>query len=445
MENLGTASRAELLEIIASLVAEVEALRARVAELEEENLRLRRGGGSGVELWVKPSRPAKEKKERKRRDRAYVRRRESPDELRYHGLERCPECGRKLQGGWEHRRHQVMEVVLPRVRIVDHVVVRRWCGVCRKQWLPQLEAEQIGAQGKRRFGVSVQGLVTVLHVACRIPMKMIRRLLWELWGMRISKGEVVELLDGAAAAGEEALRLLREAVRASPWVCADETGWRQDGDNGYLWTFATPRVRYFVWDQSRSGQVPKEVLGEEFGGVCVSDFYSGYNRLEGKHQRCWVHLIRDLRELAEVNSDRPDTLAWVEAVLALYGQARGFGDPRPRRRAQAQRQFQQELAELAQPWVNDDTAPQRVLAQRLLKHLSELFLFVGDPAVPADNNLAERSLRPAVVARKISGGTRSAKGSRTKMALLSLVGTWQAQGKPLLPSCQQLLLSPSRP
>jgi hypothetical protein len=70
---------------------------------------------------------------------------------------------------------------------------------------------------------------------------------------------------------------------------------------------------------------------------------------------------------------------------------------------------------------------------------------VGDPTIPADNNLAERSLRPAVVARKISGGTRSPKGSQTKMDLMSLFATWTAQGKPLLPSCQQLLLSPSRP
>jgi transposase len=84
-----------------------------------------------------------------------------------------------------------------------------------------------------------------------------------------------------------------------------------------------------------------------------------------------------------------------------------------------------------------------VLAQRLLKHLSELFVFVSDPAVPATNNLAERSLRPAVVARKISGGTRSPKGSDTKMGPVSLFGTWQVQEKPLLASCQELLLSTS--
>jgi hypothetical protein len=125
--------------------------------------------------------------------------------------------------------------------------------------------------------------------------------------------------------------------------------------------------------------------------------------------------------------------------------AQAFADGRPRRRAQAQRHFQQARARLAGPYANDAQAPQCTLAQRMMKHLSELFLFVGDPALPADNNLAERSLRPAVVARKISGGTRSAKDSETKMGLISLFGTWSAQGKPLLASCQQLLLSPSAP
>jgi len=255
---------------------------------------------------------------------------------------------------------------------------------------------------------------------------------------------VVELLDGVVRAGRGELRRLHDEVRGSPAVCADETGWREDGQNGYLWTFATPSVRYFVYDRSRSGLVAKEVLGEEFAGVTVSDFYAGYNRLEGKHQRCWVHLIRDLKELAELNADRPGVVAWVEAIRVLYQEAKQFSHPDERKRQQAQRHFQRTAARLARPYLHDEGAPQRVLAQRMVRHLGELFLFVGDPQVPSDNNPAQRSLRPAVVARKISGGTRSAKGSATKMALMSLLGTWQVQDKPLLASCQELLLSAPR-
>ena len=196
--------------------------------MEEEVRRLRQGQGGGRPLAVKPSRPPKEKKERKRRDRAFVRRREEPDEVRYHAVESCPDCGRKLCGGWEHRRRQVIQIELPPVRVIEHVVMARRCGVCRKRWLPKLSDEVIGARGKRRFGVSVQALGATLHIGCRIPMKMNRRMLKEMWGLHVSDGEVVALLDGTKAAGQEAIAQLLEQVRGSPAVCGDETGWRQD-------------------------------------------------------------------------------------------------------------------------------------------------------------------------------------------------------------------------
>lgn len=440
MERLDTATREELIAIIEGLVA-------KVTELEEENRRLRAGKGGGTPLAPKPSRPAKEKKKRKHRDRAFVRRREAPDEVRYHAVESCPDGGRELCGGWEHRRRQVIQIVPPQVRVIDHVIMARRCGGCGRRWLPPLTGEGIQAQGQRRFGVSVQALVATLHIGCRIPLGMIRRLLRELCGLRISDGEVVALLEGTKAAGEEGLAQLLEAVRGSPAVCGDETGWRQGGENGYLWTFATPTIRYFLYRKSRSGQVPKEVLGEEFRGVVACDFYGGYNKV-GLLQRCWFHLLKDAKALAELNADRPEVVAWVEALRALYEEAKATARacaelPADHRVRHKQRRRLEKLAvQLARPYAKDPDAPPRLLAQRIMKHLHELFVFISDPAVPATNNLAERSLRPAVVARKISGGTRSPKGSDTKMGLMSLFGTWAVQHKPLLESCRQLLLTP---
>ena len=186
------------------------------------------------------------------------------------------------------------------------MLLGRWCGVCRKRWLPETEPSQMGVQGKRRFGVSVQALVAMLNVGYRIPVRRIRRLLREMVGLQISEGEVVGLVDGVRQAGKQTLRELLEQVRGSPAVCADETGWREDGKNGYLWGFFTPRVRWFEYRETRAGHVPTEVLGEEFGGVVSCDFYAGYNKL-GVLQRCWVHLLRDAKELAQLNADRPET------------------------------------------------------------------------------------------------------------------------------------------
>jgi transposase len=100
---------------------------------------------------------------------------------------------------------------------------------------------------------------------------------------------------------------------------------------------------------------------------------------------------------------------------------------------------------LARPFAQVAEAPQRVLSERILKHLGELFVFVEHPQVAPDNNLAERSLRPAVIGRKVSGGTRSDRGSDTRMGLMSLLSTWHAQGQPLLARCRELLLPTPAP
>ena len=86
--------------------------------------------------------------------------------------------------------------------------------------------------------------------------------------------------------------------------------------------------------------------------------------------------------------------------------------------------------------------PQRALCQRMVRHVADLFVFVEDPTVPATNIGAARSLRPLVVGRKISGGTRSDDGSTTKMTLESVFGTWRAQGLNPFAECRRLLANP---
>jgi hypothetical protein len=434
-----------LLARAAEREVEVTTLREQVGVLEEELARLRKGGGGrGKPEWVKANRPERKKKDRKRREQAFVRLREQPDEIHAHALERCPDCGHKLAGGWEHRRRQVIEILPPRVRVIDHVVVARRCGVCGKRHLPKLDSKVLGVQGQRRFGVSVQALIALLHARYRIPMKEIRRLLRELCGLHVSEGEVVALLDGVAQAGEAELARLQEEVRGSPVVCADETGWRQDGKNGWLWTFATPTVRYFEYRNTRSGTVPEEVLGEGFAGIVSCDCYVGYNRLLAEKQRCWAHLLRDLHALQEQHADQPKVRVWVEAIQALYAEAMSPLAGTPPQRHRLRRDFEVRLGHLVLALARrKKKSPQVVLAQRMRKHLLEWFVFVEHPEVPSTNNLAERSLRPAVIARKISGGTRSDKGSKTKTALLSLSGTLTVREEPLLPAFQRLLLAPS--
>ena len=151
----------------------------------------------------------------------------------------------------------------------------------------------------------------------RLPIRQIQAYLLTLHGVRISSGEIVELLHRIKAQMQPQLDALKREIRASPAVQADETGWREDGTNGYIWSVSTPSIRYCEYHHWREGKVIKELIGEDYGGVLGSDFYGGYNIHQGLHQRCWVHFLRDGHELKEKYPHDEQLFSWTASVKAI--------------------------------------------------------------------------------------------------------------------------------
>jgi len=445
MSGLDELSREELKALVLEFHSANMALSAKVSALEKEVAELRSqlpGGGEGRPSWAKANRPKVEKKARKKRTKSFGRRLDTPTEYRIHAVDRCPDCGQKLSGGWVHDRRQVIDIPVSPMSAIEHVIIRRQCGVCGKRCTPSLDLSS-DVVGKHRVGVRLMSLIGYLKTVCRLPVRTIRVLLHGLYGVHISDGEIVEILHTIASLGEGVQADIVKQIRDSTFNHADETSWREDGQNGYIWSFSTPKVRLFIYNKSRSGRVAEEVLGEDYSGVTVSDFYSGYSRLLGIHQRCWVHFLRDLHKLKEDHEEDVGVGLWVAGVRDIYERAKAFKSDRPEACRAQKLLFERELHAHAAPYLNTD-APQRVLAQRVERFLPELFVFVEYPEVPSENNAAERAIRPAVVARKISGGTRSPKGSETKMTLMSLFGTWAAQGVDSIETCTQMLIGASK-
>ena len=174
----------------------------------------------------------------------------------------------------------------------------------------------------------------------------------------------------------------------------------------------------------------------------VSDFYAAYHHYDGPKQRCWAHLLRDIHDLRALYPDDAPLAQWADAVHQLYRQARACTHPQAKCRRAAQLALERQLLTICQPFLDDSSAVQAKLCRRNERHIKELFVFVAEPVVPSDNNAAERSLRHLVISRKISGGTRSERGTDSKMTLASLFGTWRVQGLNPLTACRQLLVSP---
>lgn len=454
MSGLEDLTREELIELvlklhetvvaqrdeIAELRAVVQRQSERITELEEEVAKLRGSRPGGI--VVKPSVKERDKQPRRKRSKSFARHSLPATSVVLHAVEECPDCGRGLSGGHAKWRHQVVEIPPVRVEVTNHLFLERYCGVCKKRFTPDPAVALAGVVvGKRSVGVGIMSLAAHLKTVCRVPVGMIRRLLYTLWGLKISSGEIVEILHDVAEIGESEYERLLSRVRGSPVVHGDETGWREDGVNGYIWSFSTPRVRYYTYRQSRGSIVAREVLSDEFAGTLVTDFYAAYNFYEGPKQRCWVHLARDLKGLEEKNPDLPEVASWVAEVMDVYHRAKDttVKEYAPLERSRLKVDFETELLGLCKPYVGDKSASQRVLSERMTNFISELFVFVADPQVPSENNAAERAIRPAVVARKISGGTRSERGSKTSSILRSLFETWNLEGANTVDACREML------
>jgi transposase len=421
------------------LVALVLELRAEVTALREENARLRDelAKKGGPPSWAKPKTPPRPPKARKRRGKGFGRACVAePDAIVEHVVDVCPDCGHALTGGWTYSSHEVIDLPVQPAIVTRHVRLMRQCGVCGRRVAPTRASLQDGSVGRHRFSARVMSLVSYWHHRCRLPLRLIQQTLRALTGglLHVSVGEVRAMLDTVAARGQPSYAALQTELRGSAVVQADETSWREDGQHGYVWAFLTPTVRYFERHATRSGQVPKEVLGEEFTGIVVSDGYKGYDPLPCWKQRCWVHLLRHAHRLRTIVPEVAEAQAWVDGLTAIYQDATALvAAPGYAHLAESVREahrlaFEARVQAHATPHRQETLKEWANLATYLTDYLNELFVFMQHPAVPSHNNAAEQAVRGPVTARKICGGTRSAQGSKTKMVLFSLLETCVVRG-----------------
>jgi transposase len=440
------AENAELRRLLGEVQQQLAVAAERIVELEAHINQRRDPPG-----FVKPKRqkaPSGEPRRKRAAEHNTSRKRMVPTRIERHALVRCPECAYRLTGESLDYNREVVELPPPQpVEVIEHQVIKRWCPHCARWRSPQLDLTgQVFGQG--RIGVRVAALVAYLRTTLRLPVRQIQTYLATLHELRLSVGEIVELGHAVRQQLQPAADHLLVEVRAQAAVHQDETGWREDGANGYIWTTASdgpPAVRHYLYSASRGHQVPLRLLGTGFRGVLVTDFYAAYNRLPGWHQRCWTHLLRDLHQLKELAAERADVVTWAAAVRALYDEAKAWlADPRSAtERRRKYTELYQRAEQLGQQYAFAPAHPCWTLAKRLLRHQEEVFQFVLRPGVPADNNLAERSLRPLVIMRKISGGTRSAEGSKTRLTLASLFATWQARDLNPFVECLKALQHPA--
>jgi transposase len=341
--------------------------------------------------------------------------------------ERCEACGKRLDGeDPEPRRHQVTEIpkVVPRVTEYQQHTLGCACGHQTTAALP--------AEAASCFGPRLESVAALLTGAYHASKRSAQEILQDLFGVAMSLGalsgcedKVGTLLAGPVA---EAFAWAREQSAAH----ADETGWKEGRRRAWLWVLTTASVTVFKVHARRTKEAAKELLGW-FAGVLHTDRWGAYNIYKGLRQICWAHLLRDFRGFSEHRGPSAgrigkELLKRARRLLKLWAKVRdGTWDRKRYRRATAR--LRGEIEAFLREGADCRHATMRRECRMILKHVKNLWTFTRIDGVEPTNNAAERSVRPAVLWRRKSFGTQSARGSRFVERMLTVSATLRQQNR----------------
>lgn len=325
----------------------------------------------------------------------------------------CPDC----HGALEKPSQRVRTVVRwqPTPPAVQKVTQEeRWCSHCRKMVRPSVP----GVLPQMLLDNGALAQVALLHYLEGLTIGHLARL------TGLNKSTLIESQHRLAELLEPVLPRLLAEVRGAGVIFGDETTWRNNGDNGYAWMLKSVDTVVYAFRGTRAGAVARELVGDQpLPGVLSTDRYAGYNGLPIARQFCYAHLLRDLEDLEKEFPGQPEVAAFIKALKPKLQAAM-----RLRRHYTSLASFHRRARRLKatiQEIVNRPARHAGVQSYQTIfrENPDKLYHWADDPLIPAENNTAERHLRRTVIARKLSFGSQSARGAKTREILMSVLGT----------------------
>jgi transposase len=347
-----------------------------------------------------------------------------------------------LAGARQERVGTSQVVELPPV---EPVVLEAWryaarCPHCGTTTTADYPA---GFEPTRVFGPRLEALWTYLHEQHHISYARLARLGRDLWHLRISQGALANALARVAARLRPQAEAVREQVRTSPVIGADETSARVNGQTWWQWVFQTPTASYHVLVPRRNGAVVQEFLGGAVPVTWVSDLWKPQLSAPARrHQICLAHQLRALQYVIDKEQS-----GWAQAFQALLRLAihrahqRDSGILSGTAYTAAVREIEAACDALLATPVKGAEASR--LWVRFREHRTALFVFLDDATVPPTNNASEQALRPSVVHRKVTGGFRSPWGAEAHAIVATVLDTTRKRGQDLLATLHAVLGQPA--
>ncbi len=337
----------------------------------------------------------------------------------------CPHCGGS-QFKDPRTIEQLIEDIPPvRPHVTRLTTYQATCVKCAQRVHSQHPLQMSLAMGAAgvHLGPRALALAADLNKAKGLSMRKTSAVLRDCFGLQLSPGGLSQALDRLAAKVKPQYDAIAAELRQAPVVHSDETSWWVAGPGWWLWVFTTSVLTCYVIAQSRGRDLLGNVLGKDFGGVLVSDCLAIYDDATALQQKCYAHHHKAIRKAKDLHPHQGEgflcqVAAMLRAAVALQEQKaelslETFSDLR-----QALEHKAVQLLEAPRSQPNEEAVRNRLHKQR-----DHLFTFLDHEGVDATNNLAERQLRHAVIARKISCGNKTPKGAQTWQILTSLAAT----------------------
>jgi transposase len=344
----------------------------------------------------------------------------------------CPDCGGALG---EAIAEMVSTTDVPVERCVEvrrYAVETRQCGQCGKSVRgrhPDIAEGQQGATA-HRVGPRVKALAHVLHFAHGVPVRKTPVILEELTGLRLTQGAITQdamkQAEGIVGARYEELRA---SVPKQTVVHTDDTGWRVGGRTAFLMAFVNSSLAvYQIRNRHRNEEV-RELVPSDFAGVLVCDRGKSYDAeelIDVAQQKCLAHLLRNTAAVVEKKTGRAREFSQnlknqLRGAIALRAEKAKLDAAEYQKRVE---KLNGELTLLLRNRILRDDDNQRLLnGVGTQQDRGNLLRFLHQEAVEPTNNRAERELRPAVIARKVSHCSRNQRGARAFEAFTSVIQT----------------------
>lgn len=359
-------------------------------------------------------------------------------------LTHCPICGKEVKRSDKINTHTVEDIpVLEKYKaeVTCYQIEEQWCSFCKKR----VRAHPAGVIPKSRLGINILIYVLIQKYGARSSWASIIFNLATYFNIHVSEGSLVSMMHRARNWLGPYYEQILEDIRGSPVKYADETQWRVDGINQWLWGVFTEKAAYYTVEESRGKAVAEGILKDSHTeDILVRDDYPGYKNLPLKHQSCWAHLLRNARESAEDPNASGEVKTLHKQLQDIYGELSDILKIplNEKGREKYYDLYSIKIQEIVEADYKHDDA--RSIQTRIANQNTNLITALRYKGVPLTNNLAERYIRPFVIARKMSGGSRSNQGAKTQAVNMSIFQTIKIQNLPMITTLKEYLLTGCR-